>query len=85
MNKDITIENVTAWAKRHAKEWLSRDLDDLDAPVGDLGMDSLDHVEALFEFEEEFTCMIEDDVLEGFNEKSTVRQVIEALVKAATT
>jgi len=45
----------------------------------DLGMDSLDAIELLFEIEEEFDLTVEDDAVQG---KETVGQVIEAVRQA---
>lgn len=45
----------------------------------DLGMDSLDAIELLFEIEEEFDLTVEDDAVQG---KETVGQVIAAVRQA---
>jgi acyl carrier protein len=45
----------------------------------ELGMDSLDAIELLFEIEEEFDLTVEDDAVQG---KETVAQVIEAVRQA---
>ena len=45
----------------------------------ELGMDSLDAIELLFEIEEEFDLTVEDDAVQG---KETVGQVIEAVQAA---
>ena len=45
----------------------------------ELGMDSLDAIELLFEIEEEFDLTVEDDAVQG---KETVGQVIEAVHEA---
>ncbi len=45
----------------------------------ELGMDSLDAIELLFEIEEEFDLTVEDEAVQG---KETVGQVIEAVLEA---
>ncbi|MFQ5349573.1 MAG: phosphopantetheine-binding protein [Thermoanaerobaculia bacterium] len=45
----------------------------------ELGMDSLDAIELLFEIEEEFDLTVEDEAVQG---KENVGQVIEALHQA---
>ncbi len=45
----------------------------------ELGMDSLDAIELLFEIEEEFDLTVEDEAVQG---KETVGQVIEAVREA---
>ena len=45
----------------------------------ELGMDSLDAIELLFEIEEEFDLTVEDDAVQG---KETVGQVIDAVREA---
>ena len=45
----------------------------------ELGMDSLDAIELLFEIEEEFELTVEDDAVQG---KETVGQVIAAVREA---
>ena len=45
----------------------------------ELGMDSLDAIELLFEIEEEFDLTVEDDAVQG---KETVGQVIAAVRQA---
>lgn len=45
----------------------------------ELGMDSLDAIELLFEIEEEFDLTVEDEAVQG---KETVAQVIEAVEEA---
>lgn len=45
----------------------------------ELGMDSLDAIELLFEIEEEFDLTVEDEAVQG---KETVGQVIEAVGEA---
>lgn len=45
----------------------------------ELGLDSLDAIELLFEIEEEFDLTVEDDAVQG---KETVAQVIAAVEEA---
>ena len=45
----------------------------------ELGLDSLDAIELLFEIEEEFDLTVEDEAVQG---KETVRQVVEAVREA---
>ena len=45
----------------------------------ELGMDSLDAIELLFEIEEEFDLTVEDEAVQG---KENVRQVVEAVRQA---
>ncbi len=45
----------------------------------DLGMDSLDAIELLFEIEEEFDLTVEDEAVQG---KENVGQVVEAVSEA---
>ena len=51
----------------------------LDTTFEELGLDSLDAIELLFEIEEEFDLTVEDEAVQG---KENVRQVVEAVREA---
>ncbi len=78
MNDSLSIEHRVIAAIARSKR-VEADTIGPETTFEELGMDSLDAIELLFEIEEEFDLTVEDDAVQG---KETVGQVIEALRRA---
>jgi len=77
----MTRSEIKAWVKIHLAEQTSTPIDDIDELTNlyyDLGMDSLDQVEAILEVEKHFDISIPDTDAE---EIMTVRQLIDQIEK----
>jgi acyl carrier protein len=78
MNESPTVEQRVVGAIARSKR-IDADTIRPETTFEELGMDSLDAIELLFEIEEEFDLTVKDDAVQG---KETVGQVIEAVQAA---
>ena len=73
---DKILEAILVWLHDNIDETATEN-----STVKDLGLDSLDQVEAIMFVEEQCGCAFNDDDLD-FNETSTIRQCAEIVFKA---
>jgi acyl carrier protein len=82
---DIQMSDILSRVKKIVAEHLAIDEDKImpeSSFVNDLGADSLDQVELVMAFEEEFGCEIPDDVAEKIVKISDAVQFISANIAA---